>query len=140
MAYSLIETPEMANWWKCCNENSNGEKCGREVGPKWGGVCPECAHQKCDACEAIQQPTHPIVQQYFYQNNGDPQQQNYLNDQGGSSFSSAYQDTPVACGGRPSFAGWWKCCNCNREVNSALCGWSCPDCGHAFGQYCCTTY
>jgi len=26
--------------------------------------------------------------------------------------------------------GWWKCCECSREINSRLFSQSCPDCGH----------
>ena len=36
-------------------------------------------------------------------------------------------------GGRhsgPRLNGWWKCCECRREVNTGLFGSSCPDCSH----------
>ena len=37
-------------------------------------------------------------------------------------------------------AGWWKCCNCNREINKATLEEKCPDCDHNKCDQCTDPY
>ncbi|KAF8858740.1 hypothetical protein BDZ45DRAFT_391002 [Acephala macrosclerotiorum] len=43
-------------------------------------------------------------------------------------------DRPAA----PQTRGWWICCTCGREVNPAVYGDVCPDCGHCKCDHYCT--
>ncbi|KAH8594060.1 hypothetical protein B0O99DRAFT_514409 [Bisporella sp. PMI_857] len=36
----------------------------------------------------------------------------------------------------PPLNNWWRCHNCDREVNYDAWGESCPDCGHGKCDYC----
>ena len=139
MSYSWAGRVDFVGWWKCCKEQSDGSKCNREVNSEiWGTTCPDCTHVKCDYCEVINPPAEPtaaqIIDTYYekseYTYSADA---HTMVDHTGTHQHAAF--IPYA---NPTFNGWWTCCQCPREVNSAWCGWTCPDCSHPYSSYCCT--
>ncbi len=43
---------------------------------------------------------------------------------------TTFEESRAANMARPSLAGWWRCCQCQYDVNSALWGDDCPMCTH----------
>ncbi|PVH86214.1 hypothetical protein DL98DRAFT_10431 [Cadophora sp. DSE1049] len=145
--YTRTETPDTSTWWKCC-------KCdgGREVNPeKDQTTCPDCSHTRCNDCKTTSPPLTPIKNQFGFGFEA-PGNCLSLHQEGPADYHehSHYEDShhvqypPVGdlpgpgyeYGRRPSMNGWWQCCQCSQEVNSAWYQRDCTSCSHHNNDCC----
>ena len=134
MSYKLTP-PDMTGWWKCCK---NGCYNNPELTTT---KCSSCDHTKCESCGTYTPPPTPAQAGQYSIDEVDSSS----SSQGGLQcvyppqplYASPIQ--PLAYTRPPSLKGWWKCCQCEREVNSKVHGYTCPQCDNEKCDYC-TTY
>jgi hypothetical protein len=135
MAYNLTPPEQdMTGWWKCCNDDTynNPELTTTK--------CSTCEHIRCGSCGVPTPPPTPAqVEQYSVD-----EVDHSNSSQGGLQYAYPPQSLyaspvqPLAYPRPDPVSGWWKCCQCNREVNPKLFGTTCPDCAHEKCDYCTT--
>jgi len=148
MSSSWTPPVDLTNWWICCVET-----CKREVNPTvWGEICPDCNHPKCDTCQKISRPAPPTQQRldeddayeysqlvaHYAQNNIEYAHSTCMMQQAHPQHEVqfAIPGNIVDYTEQGDMSGWWKCCQDQREVNSAWYENTCPDCGHVKCDYC----